>query len=864
MSRKVSENSPTVLVVNDTPDMLQMLCAMLEHHGYKVVCASSGVQALQLAQTMLPDVVVSDVVMPGMNGFEVCRQLKQHASTSSIPVLLTSALMEGSDNRLLGLGEGADDYLEMPDGLYELPVKVARHAERHRVEQHYRNLVEGAVDIIYTSSVEGNITSINEAGALFFGRPVGALVGIPLSELIEAKSGVAVNVTGDEKIDGPSGLVYRVRDERGEERYLEAVNALMRDPHGQVVGVRGVMRNITERRQAEDRLRESEERYRMLFEGNPQPMWVYDLDTFAFLAVNDAALYHYGYSREEFLAMTIKDIRPPEDVPALIESVAKMHRGLSTPRTWRHRKKDGQIIDVEITSGEVNFDGHRARLVLATDITKRKGAEEALRESEERLRAQYQEFPIPTYSWRCIGDDFTLIDCNSAAVELTYGRVAELLGLKASDVYSDRPDIINDFGECFREKKTLKREFRYRMKSTGEEKDLMVTYVFVPPDLVMAHLDDITERKRAEESRTQLHGLIRKAAIEWRTTFDAIQFPVLIVDNSGSIKRLNRAAQELSIKSYKELLGEPIESLGPGQPWQKAGELVHQVRDTLFTTTARVHDETDKKTWEVTANILVEFESGEEVEVAIVARDVTRSVELEASLRRSEMMSMMGSLVAGVAHEVRNPLFGISSTLDAFEARFGAQKEHERYISVLRTELDRMNSLMKDLLELGKPLAGEFYQGSIKDLLDQAVRSCAPLAARSGVEILNRSDENLPPLKMERRRVIQVFQNLIENAIHHTPPGGTITVEAEEVEEEDGRWIECRVKDTGSGFQPEDLKRIFEPFFTKRRKGSGLGLSIVQRIMEEHSGTVTAGNRPEGGAIMTIRFPLKVSQESGV
>ena len=271
-----------------------------------------------------------------------------------------------------------------------------------------------------------------------------------------------------------------------------------------------------------------------------------------------------------------------------------------------------------------------------------------------------------------------------------------MLGSRASDVYDDRPDIINDFAECFRERKTLRRELRYRMKSTGEEKEWAVTYVFVPPDLVMAHLDDVTARKRAEESRAQLNGLIRKAAIEWRTTFDAIRFPVLIVDHSGSIKRLNRAAQELSVRDYKELIGEPIESLGPGQPWQKAGELVGQIRETPSTTTARVQDEADKKTWEVTANILDEFESGDEVDVAIVARDVTRSVEMEASLRRSEMMSMMGLLVAGVAHEVRNPLFGISSTLDAFEARFGAQKEHERYISVLRVELERMNALMKD------------------------------------------------------------------------------------------------------------------------------------------------------------------------
>ena len=141
-----------------------------------------------------------------------------------------------------------------------------------------------------------------------------------------------------------------------------------------------------ERKLAEAALRDSEARYRLLFESNPFPMWVYDLETLSFLAVNEAVVHRYGYSEEEFLAMTIKDIRPNEDVPALLENVSEVSVGPGDSGAWRHQKKDGTIIDVEITSYPLSFAGRRAELVLANDITERKRAEEALHRSEEHLR----------------------------------------------------------------------------------------------------------------------------------------------------------------------------------------------------------------------------------------------------------------------------------------------------------------------------------------------------------------------------------------------------------------------------------------------------------------------------------------------
>jgi len=141
-----------------------------------------------------------------------------------------------------------------------------------------------------------------------------------------------------------------------------------------------------ERKLAEEALRNSEKRYRLLFESNPLPMWVYDVETLSFLAVNAAVVRRYGYSKQEFLKMDIKDIRPVEDVPALLDRLSNPGVNLNESRTWRHRKKDGILIDVEITSHPLTFAGRRAKLVLANDVTERKRAEEALHKTEEQLR----------------------------------------------------------------------------------------------------------------------------------------------------------------------------------------------------------------------------------------------------------------------------------------------------------------------------------------------------------------------------------------------------------------------------------------------------------------------------------------------
>jgi signal transduction histidine kinase len=220
------------------------------------------------------------------------------------------------------------------------------------------------------------------------------------------------------------------------------------------------------------------------------------------------------------------------------------------------------------------------------------------------------------------------------------------------------------------------------------------------------------------------------------------------------------------------------------------------------------------------------------------------------------MMSLLGSLVAGVAHEVRNPLFGISSILDAFETRFSDRTEYLRYTNVLRDEIGRLTILMEELLEYGKPFRGELYLVSMEEMISRSVRACMPAAEVAQVNLETRVEESLPKIRIDRRRLSKVFVNLIENAIQHSPQKTAVVIEANRVTDSNQEWVQCAIKDSGGGISPDDMPKIFEPFFSKRRGGTGLGLAIAQRIMQEHQGKLIAGNNPEGGACMIARFPI--------
>ncbi len=250
--------------------------------------------------------------------------------------------------------------------------------------------------------------------------------------------------------------------------------------------------------------------------------------------------------------------------------------------------------------------------------------------------------------------------------------------------------------------------------------------------------------------------------------------------------------------------------------------------------------------WVFDAGKVVAWDGDRPARVAGMCTDITERRRAEEALR---------ALVGGVVHEIRNPVYGILINLDALEATFGEDPRYVPFVAALRESAERIASLVNDLRDYGEPRTLNPEPHLVRSLVESAVHSCEKLAADRSCAVVVDLEEPSLLLPLNGRRMHQVFRNLLENALLHSPEGATVRVASRRTFSDGFYWWTFSVEDSGGGFDAETLSRAFEPFFTRRRGGTGLGLSIVKRVVEEHGGVASASNRPEGGACVSVRLP---------
>jgi two-component system nitrogen regulation sensor histidine kinase GlnL len=342
---------------------------------------------------------------------------------------------------------------------------------------------------------------------------------------------------------------------------------------------------------------------------------------------------------------------------------------------------------------------------------------------------------------------------------------------------------------------------------------------------------------------------------------------VVGVDESLRIVLWNAAAEALLGRSARRVVGRTVKEVFP-----PGTSLIRHLRDTLATGESRSESEAviegaDGRVVHVSVVTAPLAGRSGAVETAVaVIRDITRLRQLEAEVRRGETLAALGRMAVGLAHEIRNPLGAIRGAVQLMQRELGDEARWGEYTEVLLKEVNRVNRIIEMLLDLGRPVTLRAVPLNVHQLLERVALLLEEMAARRKVQIVRRYDPSLPPILADEDRILQVFHNLVGNAIEAMPGGGRLTLVSRlsmnplfakvDLGQGPRSMAEVQVADEGAGIPEAVRAKLFTPFFTTKERGLGLGLALCHRIIEEHKGVIQVESQPGRGTVVSCFLPL--------
>ena len=337
-----------------------------------------------------------------------------------------------------------------------------------------------------------------------------------------------------------------------------------------------------------------------------------------------------------------------------------------------------------------------------------------------------------------------------------------------------------------------------------------------------------------------------------QTVLDSIHAGILVCDEKNNLVMVNKGAQRLLPMNYTEGM----------QLWTaiKDEQTVEILKSILLNSDKAIDREIDIEYQGIdkllSINVAPLVQDKRIIGSLIFVEDITEKRRGEARLRRAENLASLTTLAAGVAHEIKNPLGSISIHLQLLRKTLAkmnhSDKTTDKYFDVLKEEVDRLNGIIVEFLFAVRPMNLELREENINKLISQIVEFVKYEMAQAKILCLLELDEDLPKILMDERYMKQALLNLIKNAQAAMPKGGVLTIATNCVENE----IRISICDTGIGISEENLAKIFEPYFTTKDTGTGLGLTQVYKIIREHQGEIAVDSAPEQGTEFKIILPV--------
>ena len=601
-----------------------------------------------------------------------------------------------------------------------------KHLENSLVESEsrYKSLFQGNHSVMLIIDPDtGEIRDANPAACRYYGWS---------HEEICRKLITDINTLSDTEVD--TEMQQAIREKRnhflfqhrlasGDIRDVEVFSGPIK--FGNNTLLYSLVHDITDRKQAEKAVKENEEKYRHMFSFNPQPMWIYDLNTLAFLEVNDAAITHYGYSRDEFLAMTLKDIRPAEDIPALLKDVEKTTLTYNPAGTWRHLKKNGEMIFVEITSQSISFNGREARHVMISDITERKVAEELLKQSSQKWHALISASPDGIGLVTLDGKLKYMSDKLAEMYGYSVAEAQRYLGVPVLDFIdpSCHPTLLSNIGRL------ISGEINYQITEyLCIKRDGTRFYVELysallldsngNPESILYIERDISQRKQAEST-------IRESEALYRAILNASPDDITITDLEGHIQIASPSALKMfGYDNMEELRKISIQDYIDPADLPRAQVVIEQMHAGVFAGSGEYRGiRKDGSVFDIEANgEFIRNDKGEPVSMVFIVRDISERKHAEILLanKTAILSNLIINMQEGILLENANreialtnqlfcDMFGIPAPPEALvgadcsqsaEQSKGMFKHPCKFIADINLLLANKASVFNDELEL--------------------------------------------------------------------------------------------------------------------------------------------------------------------
>ncbi len=369
---------------------------------------------------------------------------------------------------------------------------------------------------------------------------------------------------------------------------------------------------------------------------------------------------------------------------------------------------------------------------------------------------------------------------------------------------------------------------------------------------VVIVLEDVTRKKEMEDQ-------ISDARKRLLAVFDGITDGIQVVDADYRITAVN--------KSMKVLLGREIKigarcheacmpdggkcGVCPAEETFKTGQPA-TITKKLICRHARGVEERERYVEISTFPML--GRGNRVVHVVEYIKDVSEKIRLSERLEDTRRLAELGEMAARVAHEVRNPLNAITGAAHFLSTEYTGDETLQKFTSLIKRQATRLNQVASDLLYVSKPMRTRFANVNVNAVLDQSLDSLCEQLRDQNITVTCDLAADLPPVDSDELQLEQAFQNLLRNAVEAMPEGGSLRVATSRIDA--GKLIEIRIEDTGQGIPEKDRERIFQSFFTTKIKGTGLGLTIVQRVLKNHNADIVLEQPREGGTRVIIRLPI--------